>query len=151
MRGFRRRKGAASLVSRFARRREKKRKRRRWRRRIRESERERRTLGDVRIEVLAFILNLTMSNKNSISSDLTYLGTLPRARRLVLISSQSFKLVWAAIKTLKEALIAAPLKSSLVFTREAYLGGVGARLLKACGERDMNHWCRVLYSFALIV
>ncbi len=48
MRGFRRRKGAASLVRRFERRREKKRKRRRWRSRMRDSERESRRLGDLK-------------------------------------------------------------------------------------------------------
>lgn len=51
-RGFRRRKGCASLVRRFVRRREKKRKRRRWRRRMRERERERRKLGDLKREAL---------------------------------------------------------------------------------------------------
>ena len=50
MRGFRFRKGAASLVRRFERRREKKRKRRRWRRSRRERERESRRLGDLRME-----------------------------------------------------------------------------------------------------
>lgn len=54
MRGFRRRKGAASFVRRFVRSREKKRQRRRWRRRIMEMERERRKFGLLRIEVLAF-------------------------------------------------------------------------------------------------
>ena len=58
MRGFRRRKGAASFVRRFERRREKKRKRRRWRSKRRERERERRRLGDLRMEVFGLILLL---------------------------------------------------------------------------------------------
>ena len=58
MRGFRRRKGAASLVRRFERRREKKRKRRRWRSRRRDRERERRRLGDLKMGFFDLILLL---------------------------------------------------------------------------------------------
>lgn len=74
------------------RRREKKRKRTRWSRRIIEKERERRRLGDVRTELLTFVLDGRRL-----------------ASRFVFINSQSCKLVWVAMKTRKDALMAAPL------------------------------------------
>ena len=64
MRGFRRRKGAASLLRRLERRREKKRKSRRWKRRMRDREAERRKLGDLR---RGFLVNLVL--QSSVSFD----------------------------------------------------------------------------------
>lgn len=62
VRGFRFRKGFASAVRRWDRRRVKKRKSRRWKRRIVDRDRERRRFGDFHSEVLGFLSSLTISS-----------------------------------------------------------------------------------------
>lgn len=114
-------------------------------------ERDRRKLGDWRNGVLDLGLDASSATDPAYAKESTCLCDLPLASRFVLISSQSFKLVWAVMKTLSDALMAAPLYSSPVCTREAYFGGGGAFFRTTGGERVMKYWWSVLYSFALIV
>lgn len=136
---MRRRKGAACFARRFVRRREKKRKRRRWRRRISDRERERRRLGDRKRDDFALILCAGEQLTQDPGVSFPHFCGHPLASTLVLIVSQSFKLVWVRTNTLKDALIAAPLYSSLVCTKDANSGGGGARLRRADGERVISH------------
>lgn len=149
-RGLRSRKGFASSVRRFARRRTKKRYNMRWMRRTKERERARRNFGERRKGSRGAFLVLNLQS-------VYQLPQFRNSKKVYLVSPFPSRAVTASTNdippltprnTLNDARIAATLYLFDVRTMLSYLVGVGSRLCSVKDRLSMRSW-RTLYSFAL--
>ena len=104
-----------------------------------ETERESRKVGDLRVEVGAFLLLLRLEIPLTMSRTNSYLDTLSRRRSCVDTISHSFNPACVAMKTRREARNVAALYSSVPLTVAAYLDGGGARRRTGRGDRVIRY------------